>query len=451
MQFKIDNSTFKDLDIFSEKAGSASIYSFFNRIRTFGGRNMLLEIMEEPTSNIEALVARRDSIKYFFEQNVTLEITHNQLDLVEHYLNFNKRCLRDNFADAIFDKLNSKIHNSSFYYTIEIGIKNILKLLKFAIIFSSKIQQENAPQYLQERCKVIHELVDVKLLKAILTTERKLSCFNLNALDQLLRKQERTKVKELVRFIYEMEVLESAADVVRQKKWCFAEYIDSTMPQIKFIDLYHPAIENAVGNDLNITSEKSIIFLTGPNTAGKSSFLKATGLALYLAHIGFPVPAAKMSTSIFNGIVTTINLPDNIQNGQSHYYSEVKRLKETALNILGTGKLFIIFDELFRGASPKDAYEASLLIITSLSKITNCIFIISTHIVELADELRQLQNISFKCFDNGFDGDRPYFTFKLLDGVSTERLGMFILKNEGVVEILGMAAVAFDQTKQNRC
>jgi len=150
-----------------------------------------------------------------------------------------------------------------------------------------------------------------------------------------------------------MEVLESAADVVRQKKWCFAEYIDSAMPQIKFVDLYHPAIENAVGNDLNITSEKSIIFLTGSNTAGKSSFLKASALALYLAHIGFPVPTAKMSTSIFNGIVTTINLPDNIQNGQSHYYSEVKRLKETALNILGTGKLFIIFDELFGGQVQK--------------------------------------------------------------------------------------------------
>lgn len=449
MQFKIDKSTFKDLDIFSEKARSASIHTIFNRIRTFGGRNMLLEIMEEPTSSIEALVARRDSIKYFFEQNINFEITHNQLDLVEHYLNYNKRCLRDNFADAIIDKVNSKTHSSSFYYTIEIGIINILKLLKFAITFSSRIKQENAPQYLHERCKVIDELVDIKILKRILYSKKKLSFFDLNKLDRLFRKQNITKVKELLRFIYEMEVLESAADVVRQKNWCFAEYTNSSTPQIRFIDLHHPAIENAVGNDLNITSEKSIIFLTGPNTAGKSSFLKATGLALYLAHIGFPVPAVRMSTSIFNGIITTINFPDNIHNGQSHYYSEVKRLKETALNILGTGKLFIIFDELFRGASPKDAYDASLLIITALSQIKNCVFIISTHIVELAEELKHLQNISFKCFNAGFQCDNPHFTYKLMDGITTERLGMYILKNEGVVEILEKAAV-INQSNQNK-
>ncbi|MDB5120140.1 MAG: hypothetical protein JWN56_1358 [Sphingobacteriales bacterium] len=444
MHFKLDSNTLKDLDIFSEKAGSVSIYSIFNRTRTLGGRNMLVEMMEEPSASIEFLVARRDSIEYFYEHRIILEITNNQLDLVEHYLNFNKRCLRNNFADAIFDNINSKIQSSSYYYTIETGINNILKLLKFASILSLKIKQNESTGYLQDRCQVIDNLMNIKFLKGILSTEKKLTCFNLNALDQLFRKQELIKVKELLRFVYEMDVFESAAEVVRQKEWSFPEYIDTAILEVKFLDLFHPAIEEAVGNNLNISGEESIIFLTGPNTAGKSSFLKATGLALYLAHIGFPVPAAKMTTSIFKGLITTINLPDNIQNGQSHYYSEVKRLKETALNILGTGRLFIIFDELFKGASPKDAYEASLLIITSLSKINNCIFIISTHIVELANELRVLPNISFKYFDSGFDGEKPFFTFKLKDGVSDERLGMYILKNEGVVETLEKAAIAFD-------
>ena len=96
--------------------------------------------------------------------------------------------------------------------------------------------------------------------------------------------------------------------------------------------------------------------------AGKSTFLKSVSLTVYLAHIGFPVPAKSCEISIFNGLFTTINLSDDIQQGYSHYYSEVKRIKDMALNLNSHKKLFIIFDELFRGTNVKDAYEASLLI-----------------------------------------------------------------------------------------
>jgi DNA mismatch repair protein MutS len=94
-----------------------------------------------------------------------------------------------------------------------------------------------------------------------------------------------------------------------------------------------------------------------------------------------------METTIFNGLITTINLSDDINKGYSHYYSEARRIKETSQKILERNNLFVIFDELFRGTNVKDALEASSRIINYLTKIRDCFFMISTHINEISDNL----------------------------------------------------------------
>ena len=173
--------------------------------------------------------------------------------------------------------------------------------------------------------------------------------------------------------------------------------------------------------------------------AGKSSFLKAVGLAVYLAHIGFPIFAKNMNTTVFNGMITTINLPDNLGQGLSHYYSEVRRVKEAAIQLRDHRKTLIIFDELFRGTNVKDAFDASLLIISELTKVKHSVFLISTHIVELAQELAIYKNVTFKYMDTYFEKEKPVFTYKLMDGISKERLGMYIVVNEGIVDIIKQA------------
>jgi DNA mismatch repair protein MutS len=203
--------------------------------------------------------------------------------------------------------------------------------------------------------------------------------------------------------------------------------------------LHHPCIKNAVRNDVLIEQDRNLCFLTGANMAGKSTYLKSLSLAVYLAHVGFPVPATAMQTTLFKGLITTINLSDNINSGYSHYYSEVKRLKKVAEKIISQDNLFIVFDELFRGTNVKDAYDASLATITALSKIKSSVFLISTHIVEIASEIKAYENIVFKYFDSQIDNDKPVFDFKLKDGVSAETLGYFIFKNEGILEILAQA------------
>lgn len=145
----------------------------------------------------------------------------------------------------------------------------------------------------------------------------------------------------------------------------------------------HPCIDGAVANDMEITRTKNIFFLTGANMAGKSTLMKSFGIAVYMAHMGFPVAASRMEFSIQDGMYTSINVPDNINLGYSHFYAEVLRVKKVAIEVSHSKRLVVIFDELSKGTNVKDAYDATLAVTEALAKRKACSFLISTHIVEV--------------------------------------------------------------------
>ena len=157
---------------------------------------------------------------------------------------------------------------------------------------------------------------------------------------------------------------------------------------------------------------------------------------VYLSHLGFPVPAKRLKTSVFDGLFTTINLADNLNLGYSHFYSEVHRVKDIVSKINSERNLFVIFDELFRGTNVKDAYDTSLMIISALAKIKGNLFFISTHILEVAENLENKDSILFNCFESELIDQTPVYNFKLKDGVSKERIGMIIIKHENIMGIL---------------
>lgn len=203
--------------------------------------------------------------------------------------------------------------------------------------------------------------------------------------------------------------------------------------------IFHPFLENPVANDFEFSRDKNICFLTGPNMAGKSTFLKSISIALYLAHLGFPVPAKQMKTSLYNGLLTTINLSDNTVKGYSHFYNEVLRIRHVAEHIGQNSNIFVVFDELFRGTNVKDAYEASLSVIKAFSKLNKGTFAISTHIIEIADKLHGDNSVFFKHFEANMINETPQYNYKIKDGVTDERIGMYILKKEKIIEMIEKA------------
>jgi DNA mismatch repair ATPase MutS len=180
----------------------------------------------------------------------------------------------------------------------------------------------------------------------------------------------------------------------------------------------------------------NFFFLTGANMAGKSTFIKSVGAALFLAHLGMGVPADKMRISLFDGILSNINVVDNLVKGESYFFNEVKRIRNTIIQISDRRKWLVLIDELFKGTNVQDAMKCSSTVIKGLIKIESSLFILSTHLYEIGEELKQYQNICFKYFVTVIKNGQLEFPYQLKDGISNDRLGYLIMEREKVVELL---------------
>jgi len=436
IEFDLDKQTIKDLEIFLDSRSVNSISNFYNQTKTIGGKNFLYQLMKNPITDINELRQRTELIQFISKTGFELKINSGQLDFIEHYKRLNIAPLRNNFIDAFLQNLSYRITPSNNYYIIKSGVQQLVYLL---VELKEKIEALNEveiPVKLVSYHKIISKLIENPDFKILYTKRLKITYSKLNKLDNLFRKKYKNELREIIDLVYNLDTYISIAKVAKQKNLALPSYSNSTTQSLTIEEFYHPLLNNAIPYSFEIDESSNLCFLTGPNMAGKSTFLKSVGLSVYLAHIGFPIPAKKMTTTIYNGIVTTINLSDDINLGYSHFYSEVNRIKETILKIKEKKNLFVIFDELFRGTNVKDAFDGSLLIIKSFANISDSTFFISTHITEVAEEVKNIRNIQFKLFGSKLVDNIPTYEYKLENGISHERLGMYILKNEKIIEIL---------------
>jgi DNA mismatch repair ATPase MutS len=127
---------------------------------------------------------------------------------------------------------------------------------------------------------------------------------------------------------------------------------------------------------------------------------------------------------------------DNLAKGESYFYNEVQRIKNTITRINNGKKWLVLIDELFKGTNVQDAMRCSSTVIKGLLKIRNSLFILSTHLYEIGEELKPFPNIAFRYFETHVENDQLYFSYQLKEGISNDRLGYLILKREGVVNII---------------
>jgi DNA mismatch repair ATPase MutS len=187
------------------------------------------------------------------------------------------------------------------------------------------------------------------------------------------------------------------------------------------------------------SADSNVLFLTGANMAGKSTLMKSFGIAVYLAHMGFPVAARDMEFSVREGLYSSINVPDDLSQGYSHFYAEVLRVKKVAEAVSAGRNLVVIFDELFKGTNVKDAYDATLSVTEALAAYSRCWFVISTHIIEVGETLRQRSdNLQFAYLPTVMEGTVPRYPYILEKGITNDRHGMLIIGNEGILDILSV-------------
>ena len=436
MTFDIDKQTIKDLQLFPEKRNDKSILSIYSKTATIGGRDSLYQVFSNPSSNLEYLQNRKIEIHFFVTNDCFIKFNSDQLDYIEWYLRNRRVPLKDNVIDAAYDSVKNKLKPDTDYNTISEGILHIIRLLVKLGEFVQEAKSFVIPTTLENDLDKIKSFIESKSLKKVLRQSEDLSFTQINKLDYFFRVSNKNVFRGVLDTVYKIDILQTLSHLVRNEGFTLPEYSSGPRPLFEVIDAVHPLLQSPVANSFTFINDSNLCFITGPNMSGKSTFLKTMGVMIYLAHLGFPVPAKKLLTSIFNGLFTTINLTDNLNLGYSHFYSEVKRVKDLVIKMNSERNLFFIFDELFRGTNVKDAYDASLTIISSLAKIRVNFFFISTHILEVAENLADNGSILFRCFESDLIDQQPVYDFKLKEGVSKERIGLLIIKNVKIIEML---------------
>lgn len=444
MKFEIDKQTIADLDIYNHDINVKTISGLFTQTQSFLGKSKVYELLATPLANYEELKERTETIQ-FFEHNSLFDmpLDIDALNFAEYYQKQRRHTMPPTFATAfgrfVFDKLNKDAQ----YFLMKEGVFQTVIVLRWINDFSKRILQlstsgtTDIPETLIVQSTRVQEIFEANGYHKILKKKRIGRFIDVGKYDHQFRIKDRRDILYCLDLIYQYDAYSTIAKVSKEKGFAFANlHRPEDGNKIEIEGLYHPLLENPIGNNLTLNKGSNLMFLSGPNMAGKSTTLKALAIATFLAHVGFPVPAQRMDISVLSGISTTINIADDLSSGYSHFFAEVMRVKQVAQKLKEHHNMLIIFDELFRGTNVKDAYDGTEAVIKAFSKVKDSFFVVSTHIVEVAEELKGLDNIKFNYLNIEHKNGHPTYSYELKEGISNDRLGMYIINREGLIDLI---------------
>lgn len=339
-------------------------------------------------------------------------------------------------------KLQAKYINKTSINTLKIKYNNILGY--FIEVPSTKADILMAPEsgFIHRQTMAGNmrfttpELIDLD--NDIRSASEKASAIEAEIIADLINKIQSISddLMDTADLIADVDVWLSLAECADLYSWIRPKITDSD--EFDIIGGRHPVIEfalrqngnNFVKNDCNL-NEKSIALLTGPNMAGKSTYLRQNAILVVLAHLGSFIPATTATIGICDQLFSRVGASDNLAAGQSTFMVE---MVETA-NILNraTKKSFIIFDEIGRGTSTFDGMaiaQAVLEYLNSLKPRT----LFATHYHELTRlvDTENLTNVSCLTIDVREHNNDIIFLHKIIAGVANRSYGIAVAKMAGM-------------------
>ena len=436
MSFNIDKQTLEELNLLG-KFRQGSVYHLFNKVKTRGGEKLLDIMFHHPLLEEKEINQRSEVFQFFQESGLDFSFDVMQINLMREYLDASapKSALAV-WSDILIKKGLSTLTRDERYKKIVLGLQATIVTLKKCTIFLASVAETKGG--FEYRFQAARLILANKHIEKLLNIDiyQELSLSTIVRYDHMLKSSLVEEMKDIMHFIYEVDVNIAVASVAQARGFNYAKALPPEEHIFWAEDLRHPCLDGAVGNAIRFTETQNVIFLTGANMAGKSTLMKAIGITLYLAHMGFPIAAAKAEFSVREGMYTSINVADNIGLGYSHFYAEVIRVKQAALAAASGKRLLLMFDELFKGTNVKDAYEGTLAVTEGFAEYSDCLFVVSTHIIEVGEALAINDNIQFSYMPTVMEGAIPRYTYQLQPGITEDRQGMMIIRNEGILELL---------------
>jgi DNA mismatch repair protein MutS len=434
---QIDNISFNDISIFHPEE-EFSIFHKLNFTRTIGGKEWLRKFFTEPHNDLKRIIGTQTVIRTLMEHvdDWPNDISNGTVLVMDKFLDYALDPISEQ-AGAFNSFLYKWLHSED-YSMLKYSIPHFADFFRGIKKIVSLLQDIQLPANISIYIERINHLLKQEPLQRLSMIQKgeKLSVRQNLYFGYHIRNAYKSKTLELIEIFSRLDAWYSMAVAVKTYNLSFPEFIEQDAPLVEAKGLFHILIPNPVPYDLQMNPQHNFLFLTGANMAGKSTLIKSVGSAVFLAHIGMGVPAAHMRLTLFDGLLSNINVVDNIAKGESFFFNEVQRIKNTIEKINNGKKWLVLIDELFKGTNVQDAMKCSLTVIKGLIKIRNSLFILSTHLYEIGDELKNFPNISFRFFETAVHNDQLQFSYQLKEGISNDRLGYVILKREKVVEML---------------
>ena len=432
----LDAETRADLNLFEPEGGS--LFDYCDRCRTEGGRKALRRRMETPWKDPERIRGTQEALSCIAEHPdvfAGLPSEYTALN-TERYLNAaipvirHEGALEFNIAATLF-----KLGDDQFYTRVMKGVGLTRKLIARLLRLSRELDALEPKGELIPIARSLSELLHRPRLVRIRDRFESRRYRHRLRCDQAFRVTERAAVQQLLVLIYELDALVSLAEVHRAHGFTMPVIHDGALC-VEAEGLVYPGLENAVGNPVDLSQTHRLLFLTGPNMAGKTTYMRALAVALYLAHLGMGVPAKRFAFVPAERLITAIALQDDLVNGISYFRAEALRMKAVAESVGGGYRTVAVIDEPFKGTNVKDAFDASREVIERLAVAPDCLFVVSSHLIELQEALAQVDGITYGYFQAEEEGKRLSFDYRIHPGVSDQRLGMRVLREEGVFDLL---------------
>ena len=297
--------------------------------------------------------------------------------------------------------------------------------------YTRKQTLTNAERYITPRLKELEDM--------ILGAEDKLYALEYDRFAEIrnMIAQEVERIQKTARAIAKLDAYLSMALVASRNQYVRPKI--NTRGVIDIKDGRHPVVEKMITNDMFIPNDtyldngkNRISVITGPNMAGKSTYMRQTALIVLMAQIGSFVPASKANIGIVDRIFTRVGASDDLASGQSTFMVEMTEVANILRN--ATAKSLLILDEIGRGTSTFDGLSIAWAVIEHISnpKLLGAKTLFATHYHELTELEGKLPGVNNYCIAVKERGDDIVFLRKIVKGGADKSYGIQVAKLAGV-------------------
>lgn len=293
----------------------------------------------------------------------------------------------------------------------------------------------NAERYTTPRLKELEDMI-LNAEDKLYTLEYEMFCKIRDSIGMEIE-----RIQKTAKAVAKLDVFAALSIVAEQNRYVRPSLNDKGVIQIK--DGRHPVVEHMlsedmfIGNDTYLDNAKHCIaIITGPNMAGKSTYMRQTALIVLMAQIGSFVPAKSADIGIVDRIFTRVGASDDLASGQSTFMVEMNEVANILRN--ATANSLIVLDEIGRGTSTFDGLSIAWAVVEHISnrKLLGAKTLFATHYHELTELEGKMNNVNNYCIAVKEKGEDIVFLRKIVKGGADKSYGIQVAKLAGVPDMV---------------